>query len=75
MPSNGGGWTLTYHARNLLTEWSGRALRGEEFGVSIPGSPAQSVLYLLGVTAGALAVASIWVEKREYGLRDRPKEE
>lgn len=69
------GWTLTYHARKLLTEWSADGLQGEAFAVALPGSTFASVLVLLLATGGALAVAAYWVEKREYGLKDRPKEE
>ena len=71
----GGGWTLTYHARNLLTEWSGSRLPSGLVGEGFPAPALQSVVVLLLVTLAALAGAAAWVEKREYGLRDRPKEE
>lgn len=69
------GYTLTYHARNLLSEWSSDALRGTSILPALPEPALQSILVLLLVTVGALAGACMWVEKREYGLRDRPKEE
>lgn len=71
------GYTVTYHARNLLSEWSARAINreAEELLGTLPGSAAQSVLVLVVVTVAALAAAGWWVETREYGLRDRPKEE
>ena len=69
------GYTVTYHARNLLGEWSGEALRGQSLLSNLPGSATQSVLALLLVTVAATAAACLWVEKREYGLKDRPKEE
>lgn len=73
-----GGWTVTYHARNLLSEWSSDAIRGDPdvaFLTNMPGSAGDSMLALLLVTVGALAAAATWVETREYGLRDRSKEE
>jgi ABC-2 type transport system permease protein len=70
------GYTVTYHARNLLGEWSSGALRGNTALLpALPESALQSVLTLLVVTVAALAAACLWVEKREYGLKDRPKEE
>lgn len=70
-----GGYTVTSHARNLLAEWSGRAVRGTDLAEGLPGPALQSVVVLLLVTVVAVAGAASWVEKREYGLRDRPKEE
>lgn len=66
------GWTVSYHARNMLTEWSGSHFT--ELG-ALPGTAANSVFALLVVTVAALAAAAAWVETREYGLRDRAKEE
>lgn len=71
-----GGWTVTYHARNLLSEWSASAIRGDaDFVSDLPGSAGDSILALLALTVVALAAAAAWVETREYGLRDRAKEE
>ena len=68
-------YTMTHHTRNLLGEWSSEAVRGKGILPAIPAGPLESVLLLALVTAGALALACLWVEKREYGLKDRPKEE
>lgn len=73
-----GGWTITYHGRNLLTEWSATAARAGgdgDFVGRLPGSAADSVTVLLFVTVAAVALSAAWVETREYGLRDRSKEE
>ncbi|HUR67842.1 MAG TPA: ABC transporter permease subunit [Candidatus Thermoplasmatota archaeon] len=67
------GWSVTYHARNLLSEWSGSA-SDDLFG-TLPGSAAQSALVLLAVAGLSLVAAAAWVETREYGLRDRAKED
>jgi len=71
-----GGWTVTYHARNLLSDWSAGAM-GQDAAVltNLPGSAGDSILALLALTVISLAVAAAWVETREYGLRDRSKEE
>lgn len=71
------GWSVTYHARNLLSEWSAGALQAANTGIldALPGSASQSALVLLGIALAALAAAAFWVETREYGLRDRAKEE
>lgn len=72
------GYTVSYHARNLLGEWSGEALRGTSVLQSSAYADVgafDSVFVLLVITAGALAAACLWVEKREYGLKDRPKED
>jgi ABC-2 type transport system permease protein len=69
------GYTVTYHARNLLSEWSAGALRGTSILPTLPEPALQSVVVLILVTVGALAGACLWVEKREYGLKDRAKEE
>lgn len=69
------GFTVTYHARNILSEWSANAARSNNMIEAMPGSAGASVLALLVITAAALAAACAWVERREYGLRDKPKEE
>lgn len=72
------GWTVTYHARNLLSEWSAGAIRADADAASIanlPGSAGDSMLALVVLTLASLAAAAAWVETREYGLRDRSKEE
>ena len=68
-------YTVTYHARVLLSEWSGEALRGTNLLDGVGESAFGSLLTLLVVAAAAIAGACLWVEKREYGLKDRPKEE
>lgn len=68
------GWTLSFHARNLLSEWSGASVPSVLLG-SLPGTAASSIVALLLISAGAIAGAAVWVETREYGLRDRAKEE
>lgn len=70
------GWTVTFHARNLLSEWSAGAIQGDaDVITNLPGSASQSVVALLATTLVALAAAAAWVETREYGLRDRTKDE
>lgn len=67
-------YTVTFHARTLLRHWSGDLV--PSLYSAMPAEPtSQAVLVLLGVAAGSLALAAAWVETREYGLRDRPKEE
>lgn len=67
-------YTVTYHARNLLSEWSGARVPSGVLGNYV--EPAwQSVVTLLVVAAVALVAAGAWVETREYGLRDRAKED
>lgn len=70
------GWTLTWHARKLLAEWSSDAMpiAGNPL-LDLPGSAANSVGALLSVTALSLVAAALWIETREYGLRDRAKED
>ena len=67
-------YTITYHARNLLSEWSGARVPSGVLG-EFPEPAAQSVLTLLVVAVVALVAAGAWVETREYGLRDRAKED
>lgn len=71
------GYTITYHARNLLSEWSAGAIRRAEPDVlpEMAQTAGESAMVLLAVAAIALAAAAAWVETREYGLKDRPKEE
>lgn len=69
------GWTITYHARKLLAEWSSGAMSPGHPLAGLPGEAGDSVLALLLVTAGALVAAAVWIETREYGLRDRSKED
>jgi len=69
------GTTITYHARRLLSEWSANALIGNDFPLIYDGSVTTSVLVLLVVPVASLAAAAWWVEKREYGLKDRPNED
>jgi hypothetical protein len=68
------GWTVTFHARNLLSEWSGASVPSELLGM-LPGTATSSVVALLLITLASLLLASVWVETREYGLRDQAKEE
>ncbi len=69
------GFTVSYHARNLLQEWSGTAIERGGLLPVLPESSTRSVIVLLAVTGAALAAAAWWVETREYGLKDRPKED
>lgn len=70
------GWTVTYHARNLLSEWSARAMGANDDVLGeLPGSAGESIATLLVVTLGSLVAAALWIELREYGLRDRAKED
>lgn len=68
------GWTVTYHARNLLSKWSGASIPSDALG-TLEGSASSSIVALLLVSLGALVAAASWVEVREFGLRDRAKEE
>lgn len=70
-----GGYTVSYHVRNMLSEWSGDRVDEADILTTMPGSAAASALTLLAVAAVAIAAACWWVETREFGLRDRPKEE
>ncbi|HEX2021439.1 MAG TPA: ABC transporter permease subunit [Candidatus Thermoplasmatota archaeon] len=75
VPIARGGWTIGSHARNLLSSWSSRSIPDPEMLVALPGGAAQSVLALLLVGVAGILAACVWVERREYGLKDRPKEE
>lgn len=67
-------YTITFHARTLLRHWSGD-LVPQLYAEMPPESTAGAVWTLLIVAGASLAFAMVWVETREYGLRDRPKEE
>jgi len=67
-------YTITFHARTLLRHGSSDLV--PSFYRGMPDEPSSTAtLVLLGVAVASLALAALWVEKREYGLRDRPKEE
>ena len=67
-------YTITFHARTLLHLWSGERV-GSLYSEMPPESATAAVVTLLAVAVISLALACVWVETREYGLRDRPKEE
>lgn len=68
------GASVTWHGRRLISAWAGEALPFDLASL-YTGSVAASVLTLALVTLAALAGAALWADRREYGLREKVKEE
>lgn len=68
------GASITWHGRALLTAWAGDELPFE-LSRLFEGNALTSLVALVLVIVGALALAAAWAEKREYGMREKAKEE
>lgn len=68
------GASITWHGRTLLTSWAGRELPSDLARI-FQGNALASFVTLAIVTVAALGAAALWAEKREYGLREKTKEE
>jgi len=67
-----GGATLSQHARNIVVRGSGFSAFSQ---FELAQDSSASVLVLLAVSAAALVLAAVWIEKRETSGRDRVKGE
>lgn len=66
------GFTLTQHARNLVVRWSEARVLSD---AQLAQDAATSIVTLVVASLVMLAAASLWIETREMGTRERVKGE